>query len=169
MAELESARGHAGSGNHTNSSRSRSRRLFIYGAVLVLAIGGFFAYEVTRALYVRSHTGSVFNTYVIQHHIGQAQISDDSSGFQLDFCVLHLTKPIPQSELEFQTFSLMQKYHELDGGISMTLVYADPSTGKTVTEATAQFLPQQGIVSMTLGQGDIRRTVTRKVNWNTNS
>lgn len=145
--------------------RTRSRVWFVVGALLVLSIGGFFAHEVTRALYVRSQTGSVFADYVIQHHLGKAVISDDSSGFQMDFCVLHLNHPIPQNQLASETFALMKEYHSLDGGISLTLVYSEQATGKTVTQAMAEFLPNQGLVSMTLTKGTLRQTVTKRVNW----
>lgn len=154
---------------HIKTGQSRSRTLFVLGGVLVLSIGGFFAYEVSHALYVRSVTGSVFDTYVINHHIGHADISDDSSGFQADFCVLHLNKPVLQSNLASETYALMEKYHQLDGGTSMTLVYSDSATGKQITEASVEFLPAQKSVTMTLHRGSTLQTLTKKVDWSTSS
>jgi len=143
----------------------RSRLLFVLGALLLLGIGGAFARETIHALYVRSVTGSVFNTYVLSHQIGHAQIQDDSSGFQTDFCVLHLDHPLPTNGLAEETLALLDKYHSLDGGASITLMYTSPTTGKDVTQAAAQYFPAQDLVTMTIDGGENRTTLTQHVKW----
>ena len=143
----------------------RSRLAFMLGALLLLGIGGLYARETTHALYVRSLTGSVFNTYVLSHKLGQAQIQDDSSGFQSDFCVLHLYHPLPATGLAAETLALLKTYHSLDGGSSLTLRYTSPTTGKDITQASAEYFPAQGLVTMTINVGDNQTTVSEHVQW----
>lgn len=141
----------------------RNRMYFLIGAFLVLLFGGGFAYETIKALHVRSLTGAVFNTYVINHGIGTAEISDDASGFQQDFCVLHLNRPIPSTELLSQTMKLMYEYHELDGGTTLSIRYNEHGT--TITESDAVYNQASQTVVITLNEGDTKRTVQQHVAW----
>ncbi|MCL6548389.1 MAG: hypothetical protein K6T30_05720 [Alicyclobacillus sp.] len=154
-----------GQGGAANRSRVRRNRLLLLSwTALVLAIGGFFAHETIRALYVRSVTGSVFADYVLTHHIGRAQISDDESGFQKDFCVLQLNHPIPAAHLTQQMADLMYHYHDLDGGTMLTAAYRTPS-GKWVTEADAVYDESRETLILTLHAGGQNRVVKEKVEW----
>ncbi|MBX5436992.1 MAG: hypothetical protein IRZ33_07220 [Alicyclobacillaceae bacterium] len=144
--------------------RVRRNRLLLLGWIaLVLALGGFFAHATIRALYVRSVTGSVFADYVIQHHIGRAQIADDESGFQKAFCVLTLNRPIPPARLEQEVANLMYHYHDLDGGTELLVAYR--SGGKLVTQADAVYDESRQLLVMTLHAGGQSRSVQRHVSW----
>lgn len=146
------------------SSSKRNKMVFLFGLIGVLAVGGIFASLTAKALWVRSVTSSVFNKYVIDHHVGQAEISDDASGFQGDFCVLHLNQPIPAAQLQQQTLDLMFHYHDLDGGRILSIQYNVPNSNKKVIESDAVYDPTTQIVSMTLNAGD-QKVVKQKVDW----
>ncbi|KPV42599.1 hypothetical protein [Alicyclobacillus ferrooxydans] len=118
------------SGNGTKKSRLQ----FIIGAVIVLVLAATFASITMWALSIRSKTSSEFAKYVLSHHIGQAVVTDDASGFQTDFCVLHLDQPIPDNALKARAMGLFETYHQLDGGEHLTLEYAAEG-GKAVIEA----------------------------------
>lgn len=146
------------------NTRSRNKLLFLIGLIGVLAVGGVFASLTVKALWVRSVTSSVFNKYVLDHKIGTAEVSDDASGFQGDFCVLHLNQPIPQDQLQEQTLDLMYHYHDLDGGRILSIEYNVPGTGKKVIESDAVYEPGTETVSLTLNEGG-QRVVKQKVDW----
>lgn len=144
----------------------RRNRWILVGALIgLLALGGVFAAMTEQALYVRSKTGSVFNTYVIQHGIGHAEVADDVSGFQGDFCVLHLNKPLPQARLQSRALQLMQQYYNLDGGTTLSIRYQNPATGKEVDQADVVYSDGSGDVSLILNVGQVRKTVHVKVDW----
>jgi len=145
--------------------KTKNRLYFVFGALIVLAIGGTFAKLTTQALYVRSITGAVFNTYVINHHIGRAQISDDASGFRGDFCLLNLNKAIPPNEIVDTTMSLMERYHTLDNGTSLSLVYAQPSTGKSIKESDAVYDESLQTVTITVDLAAKQQVVVKHVDW----
>ncbi|MCF8567221.1 hypothetical protein LLE49_21095 [Alicyclobacillus tolerans] len=150
------------------ASSRRNKLLFVFGAILLLGVGGMIATETIHALSVRAKTGSVFNTYVIDHHIGIADISDDASGFQSDFCVLHLNQPIPDKQLEQQALSLMHQYYKLDGGNSMTIVYSSRGSDKSVTQADAYYHSADQTVLLTLNTASGKKLVSEHVNWPSN-
>jgi len=141
----------------------RNRMYFIIGAIIVLLFAGGFAYETVKALQVRSLTGAVFNTYVINHGIGTADITDDASGFQQDFCVLHLKQPIPEKQLLSETMSLMYRYNDLDGGTTLSIRYNE--NGKSITQADAVYNVGTETVLVTLNEGANKRVVKQHVNW----
>lgn len=143
----------------------RNKSLMIVGLLGVLALGGIFATLTVKALWIRSATGSVFNKYVIDHGIGHAEVADDASGFQRDFCVLHLNHPIADGQLQAETLSLMREYHDLDGGDSLSIQYSVPGTGKTETEADAVYDAASKTVTMTLNEGGQKRVAKQSVAW----
>jgi hypothetical protein len=146
------------------SSSKRNKAVFLIGLIGVLAVGGVFAGLTAKALWVRSVTSSVFNKYVIDHNVGKAEISDDASGFQGDFCVLHLNQPIPQAQLQQETLDLMHHYQDLDGGRILSIQYNVPNSSKKVIESDAVYDPTTKIVSMTLNEGG-QKVVKQKVDW----
>ena len=122
-------------GDANNGAQARrGKRQFMIGAVIVLVMAVAFASITIWALAIRQKTGSEFSKYVLSHHIGQAVVTNDESGFQDAFCILHLNKPIPDTELQKQAMTLFQAYSSLDGGSHLTLEYTDPK-GKTSIEA----------------------------------
>lgn len=133
------------------------------GAVIVVFIGSVYATETIHALHVRSITGSEFATYVADNHIGQAVVSDDASGFQDDFCVLTLEKPIPNSQLQAETLQLMYQYHNLDGGTSLSIVY--DQNGKQFMQADAIYNPGSQSVTMELNYGNTKKDINQHVDW----
>lgn len=143
----------------------RSKLWFIIGALMVLGIGAGYATETVRALHVRSITGSVFNQYVIQHNIGRAQVADDASGFQGDFCVLSLNQPIPATQLEQSALQLMFHYHDLDGGHTLSIDYTPAHGGQTLHQADVYYDAGASAVSITTHVGSTTRTVQRHVDW----
>jgi hypothetical protein len=120
-------------------------------------------------LTVRAATGSEFSQYVISHGLGTARIADDASGFQPDYCVLELQRPIPARDLQQQALALLRTYHELDGGRSLSIHYRDPATGRDVTEADAFFDEPTGTVKLTLNEGNTKRTAVVHVNWSSDA
>jgi hypothetical protein len=139
------------------------------GVVIVLVFGLVFALLTRRALYVRAVTSSVFNQYVIDHHIGHAEVSDDASGFQGDFCVLYVNHRIPDAELKDQTLRLLYEYHDLDGGDILSIQYDVPGQGKRVTLADAVFHAESQTVSLSLNLTTGKRLLTVPVHWNTSN
>lgn len=151
----------------TPSTIRRNRLFFVVGAVGVLGIGGIFAHAAFHALYVRSITGSVFANYVIQHHIGQADVTDDASGFQGDMCTLYLNKPIPQAKLKQTTVGLAYQYYSLDGGDTLTITYTDATTHRQVVEASS-FYPGGSTLMVTLNEGARKLAEKVPVDWPSN-
>lgn len=143
---------------------TRNRVLFLIGLVGVLAIGGAFASLTAKALWVRSVTSSVFTKYVIDQKIGHAEVADDASGFQGDFCVLHVNQPIPKDQLEQQTLNLMYHYHDLDGGRILSIQYNPLGTGKKVIESDAVYDANTQTVTMTLNEGS-QQVIKQQVDW----
>lgn len=154
-------------GRSDSNLPARSRRNWWYfaaGAVLVLCIGGIYAKSAVSALSIRSATGSEFSTYVVDHHIGSASIQTDSSGLQSDFCVLTLNAAIPDRQLQNEAFHLMNVYHSLDGGDTLTIQYV-PQGGPAQIEASVFYDSATEIVTMDLQQASGHHVVKRKVNW----
>ena len=141
----------------------RSRLYFIFGAIIIAVFIVLFSTQTTKALYVRSQTGAVFNTYVISHHIGTADISDDASGFQGDFCVLHVNKLIPTKDLMQQAMSLASRYYDLDGGTNMSIVAM--VNGKNLTQASTVYEASSNTLMMTFNDGHREWSIDRKVKW----
>jgi hypothetical protein len=156
----------SGSSNRPYGMR-RSRIMFLVGAVIVLVFGATFAMLTRRALYVRAHTSSVFNQYVLDHHIGHAEISDDASGFQGDFCVLYVNHRIPDAELKDQALHLLYEYHDLDGGDILSIQYNVPGQEKRITLADAVFHPDSQSVSLSLNLTTGKQLMTIPVHWET--
>lgn len=130
------------------ASVPKSRVQFLIGAGIVLVLALAFAAITMWALRIRSQTGSEFSKYVVSHHLGTAEVTDDASGFQTDFCVLHLNAAIPDSKLKTETVALFTTYHQLDGGDHLTLEYAGKD-GKTVIQSDAVLVGNTN-VSLTL-------------------
>lgn len=164
---MESRQVQAGSAKSAGEYRRRNRLYFLAGAVLVLAIGGTYAWSVISALAIRAATGAEFATYVVKHHIGKASITSDSSGVQSDFCVLQLNQPIPDAQLSSQAFQLMQTYHNLDGGDTLTIQYRAQS--HTRVEASVYYNSSAQTVTMDLQRTDGRAVVERHVQWTSNT
>lgn len=121
---------------------------FLIGAAIIVVLAIAFASITMWALRIRSATSSVFAKYVTSQKIGTAQVTDDASGFQSDFCVLHLNHPVPTDQLQSETMGLFEKYHQLDGGDHLTLEYTT-ANGKTVIQSDA-VLVDNSHVSITL-------------------
>lgn len=149
---------------NAESRKRRNRWLFVGGAILVLAIGGGFAVATTDALSIRQHTGSEFSTYVARHHLGTVSIQTDESGMESDFCVLNLTKPIPDKQLANEAFQLMTQYHNLDGGDTLTIEY-QPRGQTNEIEASVYYNEATQTVSMQLHEADGLHIVNRHVHW----
>jgi hypothetical protein len=144
----------------------RNRTFMLIGAAIVLLFTFAFAHLTMTAIQVRKNTSDVFMQWVINQHVGTAQIVHDSTGFDNDFCVLSVSKKIPVSQLEQQTFSLMKEYHTLDGGESLTIQYHDTATGKTTQESTAEYVSGSNTVFITLHQGpESSKVVKQRVQW----
>lgn len=142
----------------------RNRWWFIAALIGVLAIGGIFARAASRALYVRSVTGSVFADYVLKHHLGHAVVTDDASGFQDDMCTLYLNRQIPESRLKQTTVKLAYQYYSLDGGNTLSIVYDDRRTHHQVTEAST-FYPGGDTLMVTLNAGGRKWVAQVPVHW----
>ncbi|MCL6454920.1 MAG: hypothetical protein K6T78_15035 [Alicyclobacillus sp.] len=121
-------------------SRRRSRMWFILGGVLVLGFGGLFASLTIQALNIRAHTSSEFSRYVVQHHVGTAELTDDPTGIEEPFTVVHLSHSIPDGALTSEAAQLFQVYNQLDGGDQLELVDSSRSRTSQVV-ANVQFLP----------------------------
>jgi len=146
-------------------SRRRSRIWFAVGAVIVVGFGVTFASLTIKALSIRSATSSEFSKYVISHGIGHSEVSDDSSGMLSDFCILHLTNPIPAKLLTKQAISLFRIYSELDGGDHLTIEFT-PSHGAVQIEADVELLA--GGRSVAIVEHDLSGKTTslsRPVSW----
>lgn len=152
--------------NHRSARLIRKNRLyFLGGAVLVLGIVGVFTWGSERALYVRTVTGSIFSHYVVTHHIGQASVSDDASGFQSDFSVVTLNQRIPVARLKQEVETLAQQYYDLDGGTSLTVQYNDPISHRVVVQASTNYSVAQGFLNVLLRTGNGQQQWRVPENW----
>lgn len=162
---MSKAEGSADTSVVTARRQKRNRLWIIIGGIVVVAFAVTFASMTMVALHMRQANGSVFAKYVIDHHIGTAQIQDDASGFQGDFCVLQLNHPIPKGQLETESLALMREYNSLDGGTSLNIVYQDSAHNKQVTEASLLYDAAGHVVHMTLLEGRAHVQKDKPVQW----
>jgi hypothetical protein len=147
------------------SRTTRNRLLLLLGAAVVVFFALTFAFMTRQALSLRAQHSSEFAQYVMDHGIGRAEVASDASGFQADFCVLHLTRPPSGNRLKADTIAWMHQYVALDGGTSLTVVYDDPRTGSQVTEADAVYRPDRHMLYVTVHQGPGAGTYRQRVDW----
>lgn len=149
----------------TSQERSlkKSRWQFVFGGVILVGLAVTFAMLTIQALNIRANTSSEFMDYVAQHGIGTAEVSDDASGFQGDFCVLHLKQPIPAEDLKAEAMQLFQEYNQLDGGQRLTIEYAQGS--KTTIQADAILLSNGKDVSLSLHEHGTSQMVQVPISW----
>jgi hypothetical protein len=142
----------------------KSRLLFLFGALIVVGFAALFAFWTHKALYVRSATSSVFAKYALDHHVGNASITDDPSGLQSDTCFLHLFAPIPTAKLEAEVMNLAYQYYSLDGGTIMDIEY-DAKGQPTLIQADAVYEDSSKTLMMTLNLNGVHKTLSKPVNW----
>jgi hypothetical protein len=155
--------------NHATDDARRVRRnrlYFLAGLAVVLALGGTFAHLTLQALNVRATTSSEFPQYVVDHRIGHAEIADDESGMQQDFCVVHLNKAPPDSQIANELLDLLNHYHQLDGGTILTAEYDIPGTGKNTILGDAVLNEETNTVRLTVNTASGKHVVERHVDWN---
>ncbi|MCL6636730.1 MAG: hypothetical protein K6T26_02165 [Alicyclobacillus sp.] len=142
----------------------RNKLWMLAGAALVLAMALEFAHLTRTALTIRAATSSEFSQYVLDHGLGHTELAHDSSGFDNEFCILHLNHPVPTDQLAATTLSLLHEYYQLDQGTSLTLVY-DQGNGHQVIQADGLYDPRSQQVTLTLNLGEDKRVVHETVQW----
>lgn len=143
----------------------RNRIIILVGAVGVLLLALVFANLTLQALNVRATTSSEFITYVAQHHIGRAELSEDFSKMQQDFCLLHVDHAIPNSELKGDLLSWVEQYYKLDGGHSLTVEYDIPGTNQKQILGDALYDEETKTVHLTMSVDGTKEVVNQTVNW----
>ncbi|MCL6631884.1 MAG: hypothetical protein K6T63_04550 [Alicyclobacillus herbarius] len=149
----------------TRAQVRRNRLWLLLGGAIVVLFAVSFAVMTRQALHLRAQNSSEFRDYVLAHHLGQAEIASDATGFQTNFCVLHLHAPPHPDELRGDLVRWMRAYAELDGGTHLTVVYQDPRTGRTVTEGDAVYQPQTDRLFVTIHQGPQAGSYRQRVDW----
>ncbi len=144
----------------------KNRILLLIGAVIVVVFALAFAQLTMTAIHVRKQTSDVFMQWVLDHHVGTAQLVTDSSGFDGAFVVLTLSKPIVGAQIPTQSLALMKEYYSLDGGQSLTIQYHDKAKNTTEQVSSVQYIEAEHTVYINVHTGpDAGKVFQRKVHW----